>query len=878
MRNVTDVEFNPIWDNTIATWWDTYTGYTRVSFGKVTGMVNGTVWICNLTIHGVCTTNCSTALDYAPVTKLVNDTGAEVTADWTGGTFNCTVAPCEDKPNEFIDVWSNTNDPTSKLTNDVLDICSADLDEDGKEEIIVGDMDGYVTVFENAGNNKYVQVWQAQPESGKNMDAVAVCDMNNDGRGEIICGGENDTVYVYEWTGKPDEYSLVSVYDVGADINDLCCSDIDEDDEQELGIAAGDHAYLYNVSTTGWTWNKEFDSGDVGYDVYSALCCCDLNNNSHKEFIFGEWDYDTIHIYESTGPNTYILKWEEKVGSSDGKALTMTCCDINKDGYQELFIGDEDGQLIVVNNTGDLTACSYSLLHEYGYDDVYKLDCCDQDGCDCHKDLYLAIADGTIRDLEFTGTDVTSWADYTEYVIGDNLNPAGGDAKAVHVRRGCEIGAECENCADLDKDGLLDVVAGYEHEYYGPEKQSILFVLEQCPNIKVEETVYDPAREEWVKEITGAQIGDTFPFRINVTACGCNFTGLMVNVTLSPSLSYANNAVPFEPTQIGSVYQWTFSTLNASETKTIQFDVDVSEYGYDCNVANATALCMENDEWRSDADVACIESHELKPDLIVDTIDINPGCYSLYDEIIVNESNEIRARIKNVGERDVGVGETFDVCFTAPDASGVERIINCTSVTGPLNVSDSMTVSIYWTPNCADYPAIMPGWPCSCNTSVLDVLNVTVDCNCTDCPTCTGSGRIAETDEGNNRKSKAADLCNNGYKSKNFDCDVTEDPLTLFEYDEFYGGVVYNVSGTKDWKFEPGETQTRVHHIDIPAGMEVKKARLYLYWYDYFYNTPPGCLANLSINFSGTTFTTPDAAYTDQKGFGTLQRGHTHTM
>jgi len=95
------------------------------------------------------------------------------------------------------------------------------------------------------------------------------------------------------------------------------------------------------------------------------------------------------------------------------------------------------------------------------------------------------------------------------------------------------------------------------------------------------------------------------------------------------------------------------------------------------------------------------------------------------------------------------------------------------------------------------------------------------------------------------------------------------DSLELFEHEEeMYGGVVYNVSETKDWKFEPGENQTRLHHIEIPAGMTVKKARLYVYWYDYFYNTPPGCMANLSVNFSGTTFTTPDAAYTDQKGFG----------
>ncbi|MGB7531420.1 MAG: hypothetical protein WA977_00370, partial [Halobacteriota archaeon] len=46
--NVTSVEFNLVWDFESATWWDTYEGYTRMSFGKLKGMVSGDVWIGNL--------------------------------------------------------------------------------------------------------------------------------------------------------------------------------------------------------------------------------------------------------------------------------------------------------------------------------------------------------------------------------------------------------------------------------------------------------------------------------------------------------------------------------------------------------------------------------------------------------------------------------------------------------------------------------------------------------------------------------------------------------------------------------------------------------------------------------------------------------------
>jgi parallel beta-helix repeat protein len=99
--NVTGVEFNPVWDFDSATWWDTYEGYTRISFAKSVGTVNGDVWIGNLMIH--CTsedidTLCSTTLSYVPVTKLVNDFGTEIETNLIKGTFGCDLAKVRIEP------------------------------------------------------------------------------------------------------------------------------------------------------------------------------------------------------------------------------------------------------------------------------------------------------------------------------------------------------------------------------------------------------------------------------------------------------------------------------------------------------------------------------------------------------------------------------------------------------------------------------------------------------------------------------------------------------------------------------------------------------------------------------------------------------------
>ncbi|MGB7531423.1 MAG: hypothetical protein WA977_00385 [Halobacteriota archaeon] len=81
--------------------WDTYEEYTRMSFAKSEGMVNGDVWIDNLMIQctsGEIETLCSTSLSYAPTTKLVNDFGTEVKANWIEGTFGCDLAEVRIEP------------------------------------------------------------------------------------------------------------------------------------------------------------------------------------------------------------------------------------------------------------------------------------------------------------------------------------------------------------------------------------------------------------------------------------------------------------------------------------------------------------------------------------------------------------------------------------------------------------------------------------------------------------------------------------------------------------------------------------------------------------------------------------------------------------
>ena len=269
------------------------------------------------------------------------------------------------------------------------------------------------------------------------------------------------------------------------------------------------------------------------------------------------------------------------------------------------------------------------------------------------------------------------------------------------------------------------------------------------------------------------------------------------------------------------------------------------------------------------------------PDLNVTDVLVNPGDERSEDivRVYVNQSNDISAVVYNAGPDNVA-GD-FDVCFEADGTT-----IGCTAVTGGLVAGMNTTVSIDWAPTCANY-SVAPGFP---PQSLALTINVTADCNCSSCPNCLddgSSGKITESNEANNTFSKVipaiqtfsgwdfiGGVVNNGYRSKNFDCNATEEPLDQFKYyDLIGGGVEYNVSGGKITTFAPQATSTRVHHIDLPSGATVQDARLYVYWYDHWKNyktCPTGCLANLSVNFSDTDLA-PGKVYQDSKAFGYYQ-------
>ena len=321
----------------------------------------------------------------------------------------------------------------------------------------------------------------------------------------------------------------------------------------------------------------------------------------------------------------------------------------------------------------------------------------------------------------------------------------------------------------------------------------------------------------WVNYSDGASVNDP---GIEMT----NNTGKTFDVETNSGSNYYQVLTDSDTVSAGDVLHFHASdggTLNTAEFDRLVNDTEIKNGGFECNITIGA------------------------PDMIVDSITLNPTCSSAGTAIFANKANEIRVNVRNIGVRNVT--DAFDVCF---DVDGAE--IGCATISGGLPVDRSETVSIIWTPDCTTYA------PESISTGKPITLTATAD----------GNTGITEEDETNNGLSKYdASVYVNGFASKNFDCD-TEDPLTPltgYEGVEMYGGVVYNVSGTET-ELTAGTSITRIHHIEVPGGMTVEAARLYLYWYDGS-DTPPGSQASLDVDVAGTSYTTPGRSYIDQVPF-----------
>ncbi len=278
-------------------------------------------------------------------------------------------SPTQNIPNyEFIRLWT--------IEEDIRGLATADLNEDGKDEIITSYFNKIVT-YDSSGNT---------------LDTIIVADNNTDIRVADLDGDNHlDIIRFRVWgdniTALNNNGEFLWEFPAGTGVDNVAVCDIDGDDTKEVIVGFNGSTGLYLLEHTGEMRWKNTNIGNVWY-----VSGGDLNDNGSVEVVSTAAD-GNIHIFNSVGTELQVINspiyaffvavdefigdsfgpeiitsgsegddeiisiydgngnflWEDKIGEGDASIFQAAC--LSQEGL--LAIGTRDGQIYVFNSEGE---------------------------------------------------------------------------------------------------------------------------------------------------------------------------------------------------------------------------------------------------------------------------------------------------------------------------------------------------------------------------------------------------------------------------------------------------------------------------------------------------------------------------------------------
>lgn len=302
---------------------------------------NGTLlWKYNASATG--THGCN---DVAPIIYNVDNIGAEeviVPASCNPKTF------CFNGPNGSVKWVANTKGSDSPPT-------IADVDNDGKPEVLHGEFGGYVLCL-NAEDGS--QAWEIKVDGNSWIQtAPTIVDLDNNGQLDFVVATWNfnykDSIFAF----RGNNQTRLWAYPVHDHIyHGTAVADLDNDGKPELLIGSyNDTLYCINGEngTTAW---KYCGSGYVG----SPAAIGDIDNDGICDVVFTNGSQVTALS------NTGSLKWNYTIPNFGQAFRGVALADMNKDVYLDVVFGSSKGQLMALNGNNGSLQWSIDLAAHYG--------------------------------------------------------------------------------------------------------------------------------------------------------------------------------------------------------------------------------------------------------------------------------------------------------------------------------------------------------------------------------------------------------------------------------------------------------------------------------------------------------------------------------
>lgn len=249
----------------------------------------------------------------------------------------------------------------------------ADLDNDGKLDLLVGEYSGNINHYEQTGTQP-TDSFALVTSNFFNIDAgnyskPELADIDGDGDLDLFIGGYYGRILFYPNTGSASQPSFSSTGTLynSIDVGDYSAPrwvDIDADGDLDLFIGSynGTLTYYKNTGSKSSAQLQLSSSNFSGIDIgsHSTPFFADFDKDQDLDLVIGTSD-GKIKYYKNTGTAqaaTFTLVSTIASNVDVGSNSAPAARDLTGDGLPDLLIGDSGGnlELWVASNTGLITA------------------------------------------------------------------------------------------------------------------------------------------------------------------------------------------------------------------------------------------------------------------------------------------------------------------------------------------------------------------------------------------------------------------------------------------------------------------------------------------------------------------------------------------